>query len=112
MSASPSIVWFRHDLRLADNPALQAALARGQQMVLLYIHDDVSPGLRPMGRASAWWSHHSLVSLSNDIRALGGQLILRQGAAHDIITALVNTPGPEPCIGIDAMADLVTGTRR
>ncbi|MDA7814962.1 deoxyribodipyrimidine photo-lyase, partial [Pontimonas sp.] len=30
MSASPSIVWFRHDLRLADNPALQAALARGQ----------------------------------------------------------------------------------
>ncbi|MBT5617073.1 MAG: deoxyribodipyrimidine photo-lyase [Microbacteriaceae bacterium] len=93
MSASPSIVWFRHDLRLADNPALQAALARGQQMVLLYIHDDVSPGMRPMGGASAWWTHHSLVSLSNDIRALGGQLVLRQGPAHDIITALVEETG-------------------
>ncbi|MEI6284302.1 MAG: deoxyribodipyrimidine photo-lyase, partial [Opitutae bacterium] len=25
----PTLVWFRQDLRLADNPALQAAIAAG-----------------------------------------------------------------------------------
>ena len=28
MSAAPSLLWFRQDLRLADNPALAAALER------------------------------------------------------------------------------------
>ena len=29
----PSLVWFRDDLRLADNPALTAALERGKPIV-------------------------------------------------------------------------------
>jgi deoxyribodipyrimidine photo-lyase len=29
MPTPPSLVWFRQDLRLADNPALQAAVQRG-----------------------------------------------------------------------------------
>ncbi|WP_148294388.1 deoxyribodipyrimidine photo-lyase, partial [Azospirillum sp. B506] len=41
MSASPIIVWFRNDLRLADNPALaaaaQASTERGAAVIPLYI---------------------------------------------------------------------------
>jgi deoxyribodipyrimidine photo-lyase len=34
---SPSIVWFRDDLRLADNPALHAAVDRGEPIICLYV---------------------------------------------------------------------------
>ncbi len=84
--ASPSIVWLRDDLRLADNPALTAAAERGEPIVLVYVLDDVSPGIRPLGAASRWWLHHSLA-------ALGEQLVLRRGAAEDVIPALVAEVG-------------------
>jgi len=35
----PAIVWFRQDLRLADNPALTAAAASGQPLLPVYILD-------------------------------------------------------------------------
>jgi deoxyribodipyrimidine photo-lyase len=91
MSPSPSIVWLRNDLRLRDNPALNAALDRGEPLIIVYIHDEVSPGMRPLGRATKWWLHHSLVALKADITALGGALTLRQGAGGDIIRELVAT---------------------
>ncbi|CAN5333742.1 deoxyribodipyrimidine photo-lyase [soil metagenome] len=84
--ASPSIVWLRDDLRLADNPALTAAAERGEPVVLVYVLDEVSPGIRPLGAASRWWLHHSLA-------ALGEQLVLRRGAAEDVIPALVAEVG-------------------
>uniref|UniRef100_UPI0013A588FC deoxyribodipyrimidine photo-lyase n=1 Tax=Salmonella enterica TaxID=28901 RepID=UPI0013A588FC len=45
----PSIVWLRDDLRLADNPALTAAVTRGAPIVVVYLLDEVSPGIRPLG---------------------------------------------------------------
>lgn len=80
----PSIVWLRDDLRLADNPALTAAAERGEPVVLVYVLDDASEGIRPLGAASRWWLHHSLTSLGKD-----ATLILRRGAAEDVIPALV-----------------------
>ena len=44
-----TIVWFRQDLRISDNPALAAAAKRGP-VVPLYILDD--DGRRPLGAAS------------------------------------------------------------
>ena len=32
-----TLVWFRSDLRLADNPALAAAIARGGAVVPVYV---------------------------------------------------------------------------
>ena len=49
---SPTIVWFRQDLRLSDNPALQAAA--GRPLVCLYVLDDETPGDWAMGGASRW----------------------------------------------------------
>ena len=36
----PALVWFRNDLRLADNPALRDALAAGGPVLPVYILDD------------------------------------------------------------------------
>jgi len=89
MTTGPSIVWFRNDLRLADNPALHAALERGEPLLLVYVHDEETPGVRPLGAASKWWLHRSLESLGRDIEAAGGQLVLRQGSGPAIIQELV-----------------------
>lgn len=75
----PSIVWFRDDLRLADNPALRAALERGEPIIGLHILDDDSPGIRPLGGAARWWLHHSLASLAERLAERGSTLVLRRG---------------------------------
>ncbi|MEQ1736497.1 MAG: deoxyribodipyrimidine photo-lyase, partial [Rhodoglobus sp.] len=86
---SPTIVWFRDDLRLADNPALTAGVRRGSPLVLVYLLDQVSEGVRPLGGAARWWLHGSLRALGDAIRAKGGRLVLRRGAAEEAIPALV-----------------------
>ena len=35
----PAVVWFRDDLRLADNPALTAASAADTAVVAVYVYD-------------------------------------------------------------------------
>ena len=92
MSGAPSIVWFRNDLRLADNPALNAAAEHGP-VVAVYILDDIAPGEWKMGAASRWWLHHSLTALSASLEKLGITLVLRQGAAAEIVPALVKETG-------------------
>ena len=47
-----TLVWFRRDLRLADNPALDAALARKRPVVCVYILDDADAGTWAPGGAS------------------------------------------------------------
>lgn len=75
---TPVILWLRQDLRLADQPALAAAVHEGA-VVPVYVLDDETPKHRKMGAASRWWLHHSLASLDTDLRAKGSRLILRRG---------------------------------
>jgi deoxyribodipyrimidine photo-lyase len=92
---APSIVWFRDDLRLADHPALHAALERGGPVVLLYLLDEQSPGIRPLGGATRWWLHHSLTAHAAEIERLGGRLVLRRGAAEREVPRLVAETGAD-----------------
>ncbi len=85
---SVSLVWFRNDLRLTDNPALIAGLGSGRPVVPFYIFDDETPGIRPLGAAARWWLHHSLLSLDASLRSLGSRLILRRGPAESVIDRL------------------------
>ncbi len=85
MSNAPVIVWFRNDLRLADNRALTAAVKTGAPIILLYVLDDETPAKWKMGGASRWWLHHSLAALANDIAKAGNTLILRRGSAREIV---------------------------
>ena len=80
----PSIAWFRDDLRVADNPALRAAVDDGGA-VALYVLDEESPGIRPLGGASRWWLHHSLLALREDLASLGIPLLLRRGPADAVV---------------------------
>ena len=84
---SATIVWFRDDLRLGDNPALAAAMASGRPIVCLYLLDDTSPGHRLPGAAARWWLHHSLAALGEALARLGGRLTLRRGAAAAVLPA-------------------------
>ncbi|WP_426322067.1 cryptochrome/photolyase family protein [Microbacterium sp. E-13] len=85
----PTIVWFRDDLRLADNPALRAAVDRGEPIIALYVFDEESPGVRPLGGAARWWLHHSLTSLGERLRERGASLVLRRGPADRVVREVV-----------------------
>ncbi|WP_294242818.1 deoxyribodipyrimidine photo-lyase [uncultured Sphingomonas sp.] len=92
MTASPTILWFRQDLRLHDQPALLAAADAGP-VIPVYTLDDETPGDWRMGAAQRWWLHHSLTSLAKDLEELGSRLILRRGKAVDILRALMEETG-------------------
>jgi len=84
----PTIVWLRDDLRIADNPALNAAAERGAPVVVLFLLDEISSGIRPLGAASRWWLHHSLEALAAAVEQLGATFVLRRGAAEPELTRL------------------------
>ncbi|WP_298945179.1 deoxyribodipyrimidine photo-lyase [uncultured Microbacterium sp.] len=88
-----SLVWLRDDLRLADNPALRAAADRGEPIVVLFVLDEESPGIRPLGGAARWWLHHSLAELGERIAAKGGTLVLRRGPAADVVPSVARDAG-------------------
>jgi deoxyribodipyrimidine photo-lyase len=92
---APTIVWFRDDLRLGDHPALRAALERGGPLVLLYLFDQESPGIRPLGGATRWWLHHSLTAHAAEIAQRGGRLVLRRGPAEEVLPALLAETGAD-----------------
>ncbi|MFT6414069.1 MAG: deoxyribodipyrimidine photo-lyase [Glaciecola sp.] len=81
------IVWFRQDLRIADNPALSLAVDNGT-IIPVFILDDDAPGHALLGRASKWWLHHSLLSLSH---SLSNRLVIRRGNPLAILTELAKT---------------------
>ncbi|HEY4133994.1 MAG TPA: deoxyribodipyrimidine photo-lyase [Alphaproteobacteria bacterium] len=95
LSASPIIVWFRQDLRLADNPALAAAVESGAPVIPVYVHDEQAPGEWAMGGASLWWLHRSLAALGADLSQRGSRLILRKGAASDALDRLIEQTGAQ-----------------
>ncbi len=92
MSAA-TIVWFRQDLRLRDNPALHAAAAAGQAVVPVYIWSPEEEGEWAPGAASRWWLHHSLAALSKELESRGSRLILARGTALSILKRLVEETG-------------------
>ena len=84
----PILVWFRQDLRLADNPALNAA-AKDGPVIPVFILDDETPGKWKTGGAARWWLHHSLDALAADLAKRGSKLILRRGKADTVIDDLI-----------------------
>ena len=91
---SPTIIWFRQDLRLSDQAALAAAAQAGP-VIPLYILDDESPRQWVMGGASRWWLHHSLASLDERLRGKGSRLILRRGRCADVLAQVAKESGAQ-----------------
>lgn len=88
-----ALVWFRRDLRLADNPALSHALSEARNVIPVFIHAPDEEAPWSPGAASLWWLHYSLTSLSRDIAKLGGRLVLRQGASLACLQELIKQTG-------------------
>ena len=76
---SVALVWFRRDLRLADNPALAAALKAHDEVLPVYIDAPDEEAPWQPGAASRWWLHHSLTSLDAGLRKRGAPLHVRRG---------------------------------
>ncbi|SDR85977.1 deoxyribodipyrimidine photo-lyase type I [Friedmanniella luteola] len=86
MHASPSATlwWARRDLRLADNPALLAAVEEGAGVVPLFVLDPVL--LRSAGRGRRAWLVAALHALDADLRAGGGPgLSVVEGRPADVL---------------------------
>jgi deoxyribodipyrimidine photo-lyase len=81
-----TLAWFRQDLRLADNPALTAALARDEPVIPVYIFSAADELEWAPGGAARWWLHQSLARLCEELRSAGSELCIR--ASGDALSAL------------------------
>ena len=84
----PVIVWFRRDLRLADNPALAVAAAGRAPVVPVFVLEKTRPGA-----AGCWWLHHALARLGADLARIGAPLVLRRGEPPAALEALAAEAG-------------------
>lgn len=84
-SKNISIVWFRQDLRIDDNPALFEA-AKNANILPVYILDDKNSKDWKLGGASRVWLYHSLSSLNE---SLNNNLVFLSGDPLKLIPELV-----------------------
>ena len=92
---SNAIWWLRRDLRLADNPALQAALDEGFAVLPVYVHAPGEEAPWAPGAASRAWLHRSLAALSGELEARGSRLLLRSGDSTNALLDLQRATGAE-----------------
>ena len=88
-----AIVWFRRDLRVADHPALQAAVAGARAVIPLFVLD---PRLFESGStapARRWFLAGSLAELDRSLRSRGSGLVVRMGAPEEVVPELARATG-------------------
>ena len=68
-----ALLWLGSDLRLADNPALQRAIASQCALVPVFIWAPEEEAPWSPGAASRWWLHQSLTALEVSLKKLGSQ---------------------------------------
>ncbi|GFP83360.1 cryptochrome-2 [Phtheirospermum japonicum] len=82
-----SIVWFRRDLRIEDNPALSCA-AKDGKILPVFIWCPKEEGQYYPGRVSRWWLKQSLIHLQQSLKSLGAELVLIK--AETTLSALLD----------------------
>lgn len=93
MKTPCSLVLFRNDLRLADNPALLSAIERGDTVIPVYVWPADTEGKWAIGEAARWWLHHSLVDLIGQLGALGSRLVIKKGGDLEQLRTLIRETG-------------------
>ncbi|MBF6025517.1 cryptochrome/photolyase family protein [Lysobacter niastensis] len=94
-TSPPALVWFRNDLRLADNPALMAAIEGGYVPIPIHIHAPDEAGDWRPGAASDAWRHRSLAALDTALRKHGSRLRHFVGPSLPTLQSLVAATGAE-----------------
>ncbi|GAB5555577.1 MAG: DASH family cryptochrome [Saprospiraceae bacterium] len=95
---SSAIFWFRNDLRLHDNPALQAALEQYDEVLPVYILDEryleKDPwGFVRMGVFRLQFLLESLEDLNTHLKEKGSQLLFSKGIPEEILPQLAEKYG-------------------
>ncbi|MCV2892217.1 DNA photolyase family protein [Lentibacter sp. XHP0401] len=85
----PVIWWVRRDMRLTDNEALCAALEAGP-VIPLFIYETRSESL---GAAPRWRLKRALEAFSEALSEKGSKLVLRRGAALDVLRDVIAESG-------------------
>jgi deoxyribodipyrimidine photo-lyase len=86
-----AIVWFRQDLRVHDNEALQDALSKSRWVYPVYVFDErvflgqSEYGFPKTGRHRARFIHQSVADLRQRLRHLGADLIVRIGRPEEVL---------------------------
>jgi len=93
-STQPTLVWFRRDLRLQDNPALHWAVMQKKPVICVYIHDGINDKWQ-LGGASRWWLHHSLHSLMAGLKTAGCRLHLLAGDTEKTVKRVISETGAD-----------------
>jgi deoxyribodipyrimidine photo-lyase len=93
MSGRPTIVWFRRDLRLSDNPALTAAALKGGPVIPVYLADWQRGDPWAPGAAARWWLAASLSRLAEDLARWGAPLRIVEGEPVSALAGLACAAG-------------------
>jgi deoxyribodipyrimidine photo-lyase len=98
VDANSIIVWFRRDLRVADNPALLYAARSGQPVVPLYVAGWEDEDAWAPGAVGRWWLQRSLGHLKASLSSLGAPLCVAHGKADEVIPRLARMWGAEEVV--------------
>jgi deoxyribodipyrimidine photo-lyase len=90
-----TLLLFRDDLRIHDNPTLVAAARDEESFVPLYVFDDRDYGETRYGTEETGGHHarfvrESIEDLRSSIQDRGGDLAVRRGKTEDIVASLVD----------------------
>jgi len=88
-----TLLWFRNDLRLADNPALVAACSVGNPVIPVFVWAPEEEDPWQPGAASRWWLHQSLDRLQESLCKAGSRLIIRKGPTLSSLQAIIRQCG-------------------
>lgn len=95
MSNPPVIHWFRRDLRLRDNLALQAAIQTGQPVIPLFIFDPAILGSERAGTPRLKFMLAALDSLDADLLQMGRALLVRHGEPLAVLREIIEETGAQ-----------------
>jgi deoxyribodipyrimidine photo-lyase len=90
MTDAPLILWFRRDLRLADQPMLAAAVATGRPLLPVFILD---PETAALGAAPKWRLGLAVAAFQQALEGIGLRLTLRRGPALPALQTLADEVG-------------------
>ena len=80
-----SIVWFRNDLRVLDNPALIDAIKNSDDIIPLFILDSKILKAKNASSNRNRFLLESLEDLDDSLIKIDGKLILRNGDPSEIL---------------------------
>jgi deoxyribodipyrimidine photo-lyase len=93
-ASRPAIWWVRRDFRLRNNPALAAAIDRGEAVLPLFVLDPVL--LKSAGVARRAWLIAALHALSASLQEAGGPgLSVVRGTPADAVPAVAQALGAD-----------------